>query len=222
MSKMTEAISWFKQQFGAAIRSGIQNTPFSLDMLTAVALQETYYIWGKLHTAMPAGEVLKLCVGDTIDGRSAFPKSKAELIGEPKGADMFAIARAALESLGPHDETYRKIAERNPDKFCHGFGIFQYDIQHFKTDPDYFLGKRWEDFDACLKVCIGELKSALKRTYGQDKATLSDTEMVYVAIAYNRGKADLSKDFKQGFKDDSGKFYGEYISEYLQLSKSVP
>ena len=221
MSKMTDAIGWFKQQFGPAIRNGTMGTPFSLDLLTAIALQETYYIWGKLYQTMTPAEVLKLCVGDTIDGRSVFPRSRAELVAEPKGTEMFAIARAALEALGQHDDTYRRVAN-NPDKFCHGFGIFQYDIQFFKSNPDYFLNKRWETFDDCLKMCVTELNAALKRTYGQNKATLSETEMVYVAIAYNRGRADLTKDFKQGFKDDSGKFYGEYIAEYLQLSKSVP
>jgi hypothetical protein len=47
----------------------------------------------------------------------------------------------------------------------------------------YFLEKAWYDFDKCLALCVKELKAALRRAYGADKSTLSDEEMVYVAIA---------------------------------------
>src|SRR3990167_665450 len=100
MSKMTDAIKWFKNQFGTAIKAGTQATPFSPDMLTAIAMHETYYIWGKLYQTLPVADVLKLCVGDTLDSpnRSAFPKTKAELLSVPNGDRMFGIARDALES----------------------------------------------------------------------------------------------------------------------------
>lgn len=215
-------MSWFKSQFKPQIEAGIRGMPFSLDMLTAIAVQETYYIWGNLYKEMAVAEVLKLCVGDTIDApsRSAFPKDKAELLNVPKGDEMFAIARAALVSMARYIPGYRGVASK-PNKFCHGFGIFQYDLQFFKENPDYFLKKRWYDFDNCLGVFIEELKDALKRTYGPAKHTLTDEEMVYVAIAYNTGSVNFAKKFKQGYRDDSGKYYGEYIWEYLQLAKSV-
>ncbi|OLE54294.1 MAG: peptide-binding protein [Cyanobacteria bacterium 13_1_40CM_2_61_4] len=221
---MTEAIGWFKGQFRTAIQASIQDTPFSVDLLTAIAMQETYYIWGDFYQRLPVAEVLKLCVGDTLDtpNRIAFPKNKSELLQEPKGDQMFALAREALESLGPYSSRYHEVATFNPNKFCHGFGIFQYDIQFFKTNPDYFLEKRWCDFDACLAVCVQELKAALRRTYSSGKITLTDEEMVYVAIAYNRGSVNFPRGFKQGYRDESGKYYGEHIWEYLQLAKSVP
>jgi hypothetical protein len=223
MSKMTDAMKWFKDQFGAAIQAGIQDTPFSLDMLTAIATQETYFIWGNLYKTLPVADLLKVCVGDTLDtpNRSAFPKNKAALLGVPDGDKMFAVAREALEQMGEHFSEYGKIAKNNPKKFCHGFGIFQYDIQFFKTNPTYFLEKRWYTFDECRGVCVTELKAALKRAYGPGKTTLTEEEMVYVAIAYNRGSVNFAKKFKQGHKDDSGTFYGEYIWKYLQLAKTV-
>ena len=46
-------------------------------------------------------------------------------------------------------------------------------------------------------------------------------EKVYVAIAYNRGSVNFSRGFKQGYKDESGKYYGEHIWSYLQLVKSI-
>ena len=133
---------------------------------------------------------------------------------------MFAIAREALESIAPYNNTFKNAA-KNPDKFCHGFGILQYDIQFFLKNPDFFLEKRWYEFNECLKICVEELNEKLIRTYGSNKSSLTDKEMVYVAIAYNRGRADLARDFKQGFKDSSGKYYGEYIWEYLQLAKKI-
>ncbi len=109
-----------------------------------------------------------------------------------------------------------------PNKFCRGYGIFQLDLQFFKNNPDYFLQKKWYSFDECLAQCVNELKAAMRRAYGSGKTALTDEEKVYAAIAYNQGSVDFSKKFKQGFRDQSGKYYGEYIWEYLQLAKSVP
>jgi hypothetical protein len=190
------AIGWFKDQFGAKIEAAITGTPFSLDMLTAIAMQETYLVWGKLYKAKNLTEVLYLCVGDTGPDRKAFPKDKAALVSVKDGNAMFAIARKALEDVGVHLKYLKKAADSSPDKFCCGYGLFQYDLQFFKTDPDYFLNKKWDDFDLCLEKCVTELKAALKRAYGSSKTTLTDTERVYVAIAYNRGSFNLRGGFR--------------------------
>lgn len=81
MPKMNEAVKWFKNQFKTQIETGTQSTPFSLDLLTAIAMQETYYVWGDLYKTLQVNEVLKLCVGDTLDApkRNAFPKNKVAL-----------------------------------------------------------------------------------------------------------------------------------------------
>ena len=95
-------ILWFKKQFQSSIESGIEGTPFSVDMVTAVACQETGFIWEVLRKKdLTVGRILELCVGDTIDGkadgsgRKAFPKNKAALLAKPRGDEMFAIARQA-------------------------------------------------------------------------------------------------------------------------------
>lgn len=222
--KLVQAMGWFKEQFRGKIESAIAQTPFTLDLLTAIAVQETYYIWGKLYPTLPLAEVLKVCVGDTLDApnRSAFPKNKNDLLKEERGEEMFKIAREALVAVGAHIKFYKDRADADPNKFCRGFGIFQLDLQFFKDDPDYFLQKKWYSFDECLKKVVPELKNALKRAYGTEKETLTEEEQVYVAIAYNRGSVDFSRGFKQGHKDEEGKYYGEYIWEYLQLARSVP
>jgi hypothetical protein len=222
---LLKAISWFKGTFGDRIKQGTQGTPFTVDMLAAIAMQETYYIWGSLYHTLPEDEVLAICVGDTLDSpkRSAFPKTKAQLVAwsPPKGRQVYKVARAALVAVGHHNGAYGKIAHMNSNKFCHGFGIFQYDIQFCKSNPQYFLQKQWANFDRCLAVCVGELKAALKRAYGPNKKTLTDKQMAYVAIAYNKGSVNTKGSLKQGFKDDSGKYYGEHFWEYLRLAHSA-
>lgn len=222
---MQGGVKWLKQTFGPRIKNAIKGTPFSIDLVAAVALQETYYIWSEFFNdkTLTEEQKLKLCVGDTLDtpNRSAFPKNRAALEAHPDGKEMFKVARAALESLAPYSPIFKSVAANNKNKFCHGYGIFQYDIQHFKVDPMYFLNEDWKDFDKCLGKLVHELDAAMSRAFGGPKTKLSDDEMVFVAIAYNRGRYDPTRGFKQGFKDQSGKFYGEYMRDYLRLAKAV-
>ena len=58
---------WFKSQFQPQIEAAIAGTPFSVDMITAVACQETGGIWPRLRRqGLPTPRILELCVGDTI------------------------------------------------------------------------------------------------------------------------------------------------------------
>jgi hypothetical protein len=222
MTTVKEGMGWFKQNFAEAIKQGTAGTPFSLDMLTAVAVQETFSIWGKMFKTLPVAKVLELCVGDTLDApnRSAFPKTKADLMAASKGDQMFAIARQALVALGPFDAIMHGVARNHPDKFCHGYGIFQYDIQFFPKDPDYFLQRKWVNFGDTLGKAVQELTAAQKRAHLAGKSSLTDMEMAAVAIAYNRGSFDPAKGLKQGFFDGH-KFYGENFFDFLQLAKTV-
>ena len=218
----TEAIRWFKHTFYQELGESVSGTLFSIDQLCAIAFQETGYIWRNLTGSHPAKPIFPYCVGDTLDtpNRSAFPKNRAALEAVEKGKEMFQIARKALETVATVDAGYAKVA-KNKNKFCHGFGVFQYDIQFFKTDASWFLQKKWEDFAACREHVIAELKAALKRQGWQNKTSLTDTERVHVCIAYNKGRSDLSKGFKQGHFDGE-RYYGERIFEYLTIAKNVP
>lgn len=217
-----EAIQWFKQTFPEKLTLATSNTPYSIDLLCAIAFQETGYIWSNMISKLPLNQITLLAVGDTLDApnRSAFPKNKQALLAVPNGDAMFNIARESLVNMAKYVKGYNG-AVSNPNKFCHGFGIFQYDLQFFLTDPDYFLKQKWGDIDACFSHCITELNNAKTRQGWKTKAILTDEEKVFVAIAYNRGTANLSKGFKQGHQSDDGKFYGENIFEYLRLSQSI-
>ncbi|HEU4375450.1 MAG TPA: hypothetical protein VFS02_18285 [Telluria sp.] len=76
-------IDWFKKEFHAEIAAATTGAPVSLDIIAALACQETGVIWPALRRAgLPTDRILQLCVGDTLDrdrGRKAFPKNKAEL-----------------------------------------------------------------------------------------------------------------------------------------------
>ncbi len=215
-------IRWFKETFHGQIDAAIADTPFSLDLLAALAAQETGHIWGALRDKLGLAELLEICVGDTLDvdkGRVAFPKTRADLVAAPRGEEMFAIAHEALVGMAAHVSAFAGVAKR-PSKFCHGYGIFQYDLQFFATDPKYFLERRWRSFDASLGKCLDELRAAMRRVGIAGQPTLSDIERVHVAIAYNAGSFKPAKGLKQGFFDGE-QFYGERILDLLRLSQTV-
>jgi hypothetical protein len=213
---------WFKETFHREVEAAVADTPFSLDLVTAIAAQETGHIWGTLRNKLDLDKLLEICVGDTLDadkGRSAFPKTKADLVSAPRGQEMFQIAHEALVKMAEHVPGFAGVAKK-PNKFCHGYGVFQYDLQFFKKDPDFFLEQRWRNIDACLAKCIEELRAAKGRTEMKNQETLTDLEKVQVAIAYNAGSFKPAKGLKQGFFDGE-KFYGELIFDFLRLSQTV-
>jgi hypothetical protein len=221
-----EDIRWFKEQFHADIDAAVQGTPFDLDMLTALACQETGEIWPLLRKdpQLSVPQIVALCVGDTLDsdrGRRAFPKTKAELVQAANGPEMFNIARKALVDMAAHIKSYRPAAS-NPNKFVHGFGVWQYDLQFFLVDPQYFLQKKYEQLNQTLGKALGELRDALKKIGFESKPSLTDFEMACVAIAYNTGGFNPQRGLKQGFKDSDGRFYGEQIFDFIRLSRTVP
>ena len=214
---------WFKQTFHDKIEPALQGTPFTLDLLTALACQETGEVWPILRKKnLTVDRILELCVGDTLDSRSVFPRSKAELVAHPKGSEMFDIARKALVDMAAFVPSYSGVAKR-ANKFCHGFGIFQFDIQFFKKEPDYFLQQRYANFDACLQKAIAELQHARKGIGFKNKTTLTDHEQALVAIAYNVGTGNFkhSRGLKQGHRPPGGRFYGEQIFDFIRLAKTV-
>jgi len=217
-----EAVQWFKIQFDDRINNAIQGTPLKKNLITAIAIKESYEIWSQVYHRLTVNEVLALCTGDTLDadgGRNntAFPADKADLIRVINGRRMFDIAHQALVDMSRHVPGYRRVAT-NPNKFCHGYGIFQYDLQFFLSNPNFFLERRWVNFDECLGLLLGELRTKYNM-YFRNRRTLTDRELVYLAIAYNSGSVNLNGGFRQGYND--GEYYGESIWRYLQLLNRI-
>ncbi len=216
-------ILWFKTQFAGRIQQAIAGTPLGVDFVVAIACQETGTIWSQLRRkGLPADRVAALCVGDTLDGdkgRSAFPRSRAELEAAPHGKEMFAIAHQALVDMAQNVSGYEAVAKR-PDKFCHGFGVYQLDLQFFRTEPDYFLKREYEQFDRSLEHCVRELKTALGKLGGAARSTLTDQECAMAGIVYNTGRFTPSKGLKQGYFDGK-RYYGEAILDYVRQAHTV-
>lgn len=216
-------ILWFKRQFQDRIAPALAGSPLTVDMIAAIACQETGHIWPLLRRkSLSTARILALCVGDTLDadkGRTAFPRNKSDLLARPDGARMFEIAHQALVDMAAYVPGYSAVAAR-PNKFCHGFGLFQRDLQFFLDDPDYFLERRYERFEDTLALCIAELQRGLRKLDLQDRAALSDLELAAVGIAYNTGGYRPSKGLKQGHFNGS-QYYGEALFDYLRLAHTV-
>ncbi|AEV99683.1 hypothetical protein A4D02_35535 [Niastella koreensis] len=80
-----EDIAWFKQQFQNKIEPTIQNTHYTVNMLTALTCQKTGEVWPVLEKhQLSIDRILKLCVGNTVNvtptgRRKVFPKQRQSL-----------------------------------------------------------------------------------------------------------------------------------------------
>ena len=220
-----DEIKWFKEQFAADIVPALTGTPLSFDLICAIAFQESGELWSKLRLGLPRDEVLRLSVGDTLDApnRSAFPKNKAALLPTPNGQQMFGLAHRLLVEMGDATgiEAYRDLGRR-PDKFVHGYGLFQYDLQFFRIDPDFFLQQRWKSIDACVEKLMTELGKAVDQLGLADQQSLTDLQSAFVGIVYNTGFGNFreSKGLQQGHHDGTH-FYGENIDRFLKIARSI-
>lgn len=219
-------IGWFKATFGPQIQQAVAGTPFDVDMLTAVACQETGPVWSVLRRkGLPVAQILELCVGDTLDasaGRQAFPQTADDLRAwQPGGQQMFDLAHQAMVDMARYIPGFSGVAA-NPNKFCHAFGIFQYDLQFFKTNPGYFLQGGYADFPTCAALCVTELRQGLSRLGLQGRTQLSDMEMAFVAIAYNTGRCNPALGLRQGYRNADGQYYGELFYAFLEQARATP
>jgi hypothetical protein len=219
-----EDIRWFKEQFQDEIAQTIAGTPLTVDHIAALACQETGSIWPFLRKAdLALPQIMALCVGDTLDdtaGRNAFPRNKAALLASEQGETMFTMAHQALVDMAKFVPGYEKVA-KDANKFCHGYGVFQLDLQFFKTEPGFFLRREWATFTGSLARAMGELKAALHQLdLFHRQSPLTDLEFTHVGIVYNTGGFNPSKGLKQGHKSD-GRFYGENLFDFVRLCKTV-
>lgn len=221
-----DEIKWFKEQFAADVIPALAGTPISFDLVSAIAFQESGELWSKLRLHLPREEILRLSCGDTLDepNRSAFPKNKDALIAVQRGQQMFDLAHLLLVEMADATgiEAYQAVARR-AHKFVHGYGIFQYDLQFFRRDPDFFLEQRWKSIEACVDKLMTELKRGLDQLGFSDKETLTDREAAFVAIVYNTGFGNFreSRELQQGHHDGTH-FYGENIDRYLKIAHTIP
>ncbi|MDX0140827.1 DUF2272 domain-containing protein [Sinorhizobium meliloti] len=221
-----DEIKWFKQNFASDVIPQLAGTPLSCDLICAIAFQESGELWSRLRLHLPREEILRLSVGDTLDApnRSAFPKTRDKLVEVVGGEEMFELAHRLLGEMAEATgiEAYQRVAAR-PHKFVHGYGIFQYDLQFFKVDPDYFLEQRWQNIDASVGKMMGELRHALEQLGFAEKQSLTDLESAFTAIVYNTGFGNFrkSRGLQQGHFDGTH-FYGENIDQFIKIARTIP
>ena len=119
MSKLSDGMAWFKGQFADRIQAGIEGTPFTVDFLTAIATQETFSIWGSIYKTLSTDEVLKLCVGDTLDGLTGF-----ELGLDHIETMLFVIAN--LLGYRVNDGRQVRMQQSEPDSICRPCNVRRY------------------------------------------------------------------------------------------------
>lgn len=219
-------LTWFKENFAADVMPALAGTPVSFDLVCAIAFQESGELWSRMRQRLPREEVLRLSVGDTLDApnRSAFPKTMDVLIAAPKGRQMFDLAHRLLGEMAEATgiEAYRHLAAK-PQKFVHGYGIFQYDLQFFRHEPDFFLEQRWKDIDTAVEKLMKELTGAVDQLGFAGKDQLTDIESAFVGIVYNTGFRNFKEDrgLAQGHFDGTHS-YGENIERFLGIAHTIP
>lgn len=155
---------WLLRNFATPIEQAVQGTPLDADLVAAIACKETANVWLHWIDRLSPGEVLARCVFDgsgDVPGtsRSAFPRNAAE---------FRAVAGDALtDALIDEANETRKLRGFGPQRWLYkGYGLFQYDLQHFKTDPDFFRNRQWGDFAACMDRFMREMRTKLADAHG--------------------------------------------------------
>lgn len=155
-SQCLTSSSWLNMHFGDKVTALVAGTPYTKELIYAIACQETACVWYHWISDHTPDEVLGRCVfdasGDANGTREAFPRNTAafiEKMGQPLADMLIAEANAtrALHGWSPKQWVYA------------GYGIFQYDIQAILYDADFFEKKMWYSIDACLTKVLAELNS---------------------------------------------------------------
>lgn len=155
------AAQWLKNNFGPQLDEAVENTPFTVNHLCAIACQETAYFWLPFIKKIGPQEVLARCVldgsGDVTGApRSAFPRNTAAF-RQKYGSDFTNL-------LIEEGNKTRVLRGYKPWRYVYkGYGIFQYDLQFVVSDEKYFRQKQWYSIDECLKRVIHELDLTWKR-----------------------------------------------------------
>ncbi|ACA15295.1 peptidase S8 and S53 subtilisin kexin sedolisin [Methylobacterium sp. 4-46] len=153
---------WLIANFRSELADATRSTPFTVPLLCAIACREAGMYWLPLTPHRGGAEILGLCVydasGDVAGApRTAFPINTAQFrltYGDAFTQLLIAEtnkARAA-RGLSPASMIYK------------GYGIFQYDLQHVRTDEAFFRQKKWYVFEECVSRVVSELTSKYEAT----------------------------------------------------------
>ena len=158
------ARDWLFQNFRAQIDKVITGTPLDANLVAAIACKETANVWLHWIDRLGASDVLARCVFDgsgDVPGsyRSAFPRNAADFRAK--------VGDAVTDLLIDEANETRKLRGFGPQRWLYkGYGIFQYDLQHFETDPGFFRDLEWRSMDSCLDRWMKEMQAKLQAANG--------------------------------------------------------
>lgn len=226
MRDIHERAKWFFETFGDPLQQIFSDTNITPDLVGAIALQETGYIWNSIWRsgAVAEDEFLACCVGDTISNRSYFPESYDELVGSPRGEELFVSLREVLRGMTDVRPRLSSYASREKS-VLYGYGIFQYDLMFYKYDADYefFIEKKWSDFSECAVRFKKVMLRNMRRRNFSTTQELDQDGKIMAALLYHRGKVRSGPLHRQGYceNDGRGPCYGEKIDRYLRISRQA-
>lgn len=163
-----KAANWLVQNFGEQIKEHLYGTPYDLELVSAIFCQETackLLLWFDKYEPL---EILARCVFDASGDfpnttRNAFPKNKAEF-KQQYGATITAMLIAEANKMRSMPQPGYPQGYSPADYLYKGYGLFQYDLQHIKTDPEFFLFKKWYNFSDCMQKLIEQLNTKFKHS----------------------------------------------------------
>lgn len=153
---------WITANFQQQLADAVRGTPFTVPPLCAIACREAGMYWLPLTPHKTAAEILGLCVYDASGDvarapRRAFPVNTAQFrldYGDEFTSTLIEEANQARTARGLNRAAI----------VYKGYGIFQYDLQHVRTDEAFFRSKQWYSFAECVRRAIKELKSKYAAT----------------------------------------------------------
>jgi hypothetical protein len=156
------AATWMKDNFEDKIVAAVENTPFDKELVYAITCQETAQRWLLWVDNFDAETILHRSVfdasGDFPDtSRNAFPKNKAEMIAA-FGDELTQMLIDEANEMRAMPQPGFPGGFRSAGYLYKGYGIFQYDLQHVKTDKSFFADKLWYSIDECVARLMNELK----------------------------------------------------------------
>lgn len=161
--QVLKGAGWLLSNFPAEIAAAVAGKPYDTSIVCAIACKETGFIWIGRSSTMTGRQLLPLLIGDAsgdVAGapRSAFPKNTAEFraaFGKPFTDTLIAESNKAraLRGLSPAQIVYK------------GYGIFQYDLQHVRTDRAFFENLMWHDIGPCIDRLTRELDRSFKAAH---------------------------------------------------------
>lgn len=158
-----EAALWLRQHFEGQINEMIAGTPWSIELVCAIACQETAQRWIRWIDNYDAETILARCVFDA-SGEPEFPTAVRSAF--PKNRDVFRAhyGNEFLQMLIDEGNKQRAMPQpgypngyRAATYLYKGYGIFQYDLQHITTDRQFFEQKQWYHMTYCLQRLVDEL-----------------------------------------------------------------